>query len=157
MIAHDELRELLPLAAADGLSPAEEDRVALHIRSCAACAAELESWRLLAGGLRRLPTPQPSPAVVARARARAEERLTQSAENRWQRNVLVFLTLFAWTVTLASWPVFRLVSGGLLSLLDPQLNQAWIRFAGFATFAWLAGGAAAVLLALHRRGERRLA
>ena len=43
------------------LEPHEEKQVMDHMRSCESCSAELEDWKLLAGGLRRLPTPQPRP------------------------------------------------------------------------------------------------
>jgi anti-sigma factor RsiW len=154
---HDEIRELLTLAAADALASGEEERVARHIQSCASCARELEDWQLLAGGLRRLPTPQPSAGVVERARARAEIRLAEEAEYRWHRGVMIFLILFAWALTLVSWPLVRLFTGGLLGLLDMRVTHAWIGFAGFTTAAWLAGGAAAVLLSFHYRRERRVA
>jgi anti-sigma factor RsiW len=148
---------MLALAAAGALEPSEERLVAAHIQSCADCAAELEEWQLLTGGLRRLPTPQPSASLVERARARAEARLAEEAEHRFHRGVMIFLVFFSWALTLMSWPLVRLVSGGLLGLLDPRLNQAWIGFAAFTTFVWLGGGAAAVLLSLHQRRERSLA
>ncbi|HKV04004.1 MAG TPA: zf-HC2 domain-containing protein [Candidatus Acidoferrales bacterium] len=156
MNEHEEMRELLSLAAAGALGTAEEERVARHIRSCTACAAEFDEWRLLAGGMHRLPTPQPPPGLVERSRIRAEARLAEEAERRWHRGVMVFLIVFAWVVTLASWPVFRLVSGGLLYMFNSNWNQAWLRFASFATFAWLVGGVAAVVLSIHQRRERRM-
>jgi anti-sigma factor RsiW len=157
MSEHDEVRELLALAASGALESKEEERVARHIRSCALCSEELEDWRLIASGLRRLPTPQPPRGLVERARARAEVRLAEEAERRWNRTVLIFVTVFAWVITLLSWPLFRLVSGGFLSLVDPGLNKAWIAFAVFTTLAWVGGGGAAILLSLHQRRERRLA
>jgi anti-sigma factor RsiW len=157
MSEHDEIRALLALAAAGALEPDEEDRVAGHIRSCDACAAEADSWQSVTGQLRRLPTPQPSAGLVQRARALAEARFAEEAETRWQRGVMIFVVTFAWVLTIVSWPLVRLVTGGLLDLLDPRLNQTWISFAGFTTLVWLAGGTAAVLLALRQRRERRLA
>lgn len=157
MSDHDEIRALLALAAAGALEPDEEDRVAGHIRSCSACAGEAASWQSIAGRLRRLPTPQPPPAVVQRARVMAEARFAEEAEARWQRGVLIFVVTFAWVLTIVSWPLFRLITGGLLDLLDPRLNQTWITFAGFTTLVWLTGGSAAVLLSLRQRRERRLA
>jgi anti-sigma factor RsiW len=154
---HDAIRRMLALAAAGALEPDEERRVAAHVQSCASCAAELEEWQIVAGGLRRLPTPQPPASLVERARARAEARLAEEAEYRLHRGVMVFLVFFAWALTLMSWPLVRLVSGGLLGLLDPRLNQAWVGFAAFTTFVWLGGGTAAVLLSLRQRRERSLA
>jgi hypothetical protein len=154
---HDKIRELLALSVADALTQAEEDQVMNHARSCAECSSELDSWRLLAAGMRRLPTPQPRPLIVERARARAEIRFAEEAENRWHRIVMIGVILFAWALTLMSWPVVRLVSGGLLGMLDPRLNHAWLGFAAFTTIIWMTGGAAAVFLSLQQRRERRLA
>jgi hypothetical protein len=154
---HDKIRELLALSVADALTQAEEEQVMNHARSCAECSSELDSWRLLAAGMRRLPTPQPRPLIVERARARAEIRFAEETENRWHRIVMIGVILFAWALTLMSWPVVRLVSGGLLGMLDPRLNHAWLGFAVFTTIIWMTGGAAAVFLSLQQRRERRLA
>lgn len=154
---HDDMRRLLALAAAGALGPGEEERVTRHIQSCDVCSAEFAQWRFLISGLRRLPTPQPPPDLVERARARAEARFAEEAEDRWNRGVMIFVVAIAWTLTLMSWPLIRLVNGGLLGFLDARLHQAWIVFAVFTTLAWLAGGAAAVLLSVHQRRERSLA
>jgi Putative zinc-finger len=154
---HEKIRELLALSVADALTHAEEEQVMNHVRSCAECSSELDSWRLLAAGMRRLPTPQPRPLIVERARARAEIRFAEEAERRWHRIVMIGVILFAWALTLMSWPVVRLVSGGLLGMLDPGLNHAWLGFAVFTTVVWMTGGAAAVFLSLQQRRERRLA
>ncbi|MGB8522119.1 MAG: hypothetical protein WCD43_04060 [Candidatus Acidiferrales bacterium] len=154
---HEKIRELLALSVADALTQAEEEQVMNHARSCAECSSELDSWRLLAAGMRRLPTPQPRPLIVERARARAEIRFAEEAEHRWHRIVMIGVILFAWALTLMSWPVVRLVSGGLLGMLDPRLNHAWLGFAVFTTIIWMTGGAAAVFLSLQQRRERRLA
>jgi hypothetical protein len=154
---HEKIRELLALSVADALTQAEEEQVMNHARSCAECSSELDSWRLLAAGMRRLPTPQPRPLIVERARARAEIRFAEEVENRWHRIVMIGVILFAWALTLMSWPVVRLVSGGLLGMLDPRLNHAWLGFAAFTTIIWMTGGAAAVFLSLQQRRERRLA
>ncbi|HXW17834.1 MAG TPA: zf-HC2 domain-containing protein [Candidatus Acidoferrales bacterium] len=155
--ACDEIRDLLSLAAAGALDRQSEDRVAQHTRECAACAAELDDWNLLARGLRRLPTPQPSAAIVERARARAEFALAEAAERRWDRGVLVSLIGLAWTITIVSWPVVRVLSGGLQAWLTLSLPTSWYAFAGLTAFGWVAGGVAAALLAWNQRRERRLA
>jgi len=157
MSEHDEIRDLLSLAAAGALDPQAEERIARHMRTCAHCAAELESWQTLARGLRRIPTPQPSAAVIERARARAELALAEAAEQRSNRRVLVLLAAFAWTLTLVSWPLVRVFSGGINFWFATRLPQTWYAFAAFTALAWLAGGAAAMILALHRRREGRLA
>ena len=154
---HDKLREQLSLAAAGALGADEEQQVLQHATSCAECAAELAEWRSLAGGLRRLPTPQPRGEIVERALARATMRFAEEAEHRANRRVMVFLVAFAWILTLASWPVFRMVSGGFLDWLDPRFNQTWVSFAALTCFLWATGGVAATLLARQRQSERRMA
>jgi hypothetical protein len=162
MSEHDKIRELLALAAADALTSAEEKQVAEHVRSCVACSNELGAWRPIASELRRLPTPQPSSWLLQATLARAEAKLTEQAEHDWNRRVMIFVLSFAWLLTIASWPVFHVVSGRFGSLLGPQFGQTqfgqtWISFAAFTALGWLAGGVAAVMLAIRLRGERRLA
>jgi len=162
MSEHDKIRELLALAVADALTSVEEKQVAEHVRSCIACSNELEAWRPIAIDLRRLPTPQPSSWLVQATLARAEAKLTEQAEHDWNRRVMIVVVAFAWLLTIASWPVFQVVSGRFESLFEPQFShtqfgQAWISFAAFTALGWLAGGVAAVMLAVRRRGERRLA
>jgi len=155
--SHGQIRELLALAAAGALGPEEDLLVARHLESCDECSAELERWRVLTGGLRRLPTPQPRAAVVERALAQAETRLAEEIEHRWNRAVIVFLVLYAWILTVVSWPVFRLITGGLLTRFEPGVNHPWLLFAVFTILVWATGGVAAVVLARHRQQERRMA
>jgi len=156
MSEHDTIRELLALAAAGALTPAEEQRVAEHVRSCIACSNELEAWRPIARELRRLPTPQPSSWLVQATLARAEATLAEQAEQDWNRRALIGVVAFSWLLTLASWAVFHEVSERFGSMLAPQFSHPWIGFA-FMALEWLAGAAAAVVLAVHQRDERRLA
>jgi len=157
MSEHDRIQELLALAAADALTSAEEKRVAEHVRSCIACSNELGAWQPIASELRRLPTPQPSSCLVQATLARAEAKLTEQAEHDWNRRVMIVVVAFAWLLTIASWPVFQVVSGHFGSLLEPQFSRTWIGFAAVTALGWLAEGVAAVMLAVRRRGERRLA
>ena len=161
MSEHDKIRELLALAAADALTSAEEKQVAEHVRSCIACSNELAAWRPIASELRRLPTPQPSSWLVQATLARAEAKLTEQAEHDWNRRVMIVVVAFAWLLTIASWPVFHVVSGRFGTLLEPQFSHTsrppWISFAAFTALGWIAGGVAAVMLAVRQRGERRLA
>jgi anti-sigma factor RsiW len=167
MSEHDKIRELLALAAADALTSAEEKQVAEHVRSCIACSNELGAWRPIASELRRLPTPQPSSWLVQATLARAEAKFTEQAEHDWNRRLMIVVVAFAWLLTIASWPVFHFVSGRFGSLLGPQVShtlfsqtlfsQPRISFAAFTALGWLAGGVAAVMLAVRLRGERRLA
>lgn len=155
--SHERIRELLALAAAGALGPEEDLLVARHLESCDECSAELERWRVVTGGLRRLPTPQPRAAVVERALAQAEIRLAEEREHRWHRAIMIFVVLYAWILTTVSWQVFRLITGGLLTRFEPGFNHSWLLFAAFMSLVWATGGVAAVLLARHRQQERRMA
>jgi hypothetical protein len=157
MSEHDKIRELLALAAADALTSAEEKQVAEHVRSCIACSNELGAWRPIASELRRLPTPQPSSWLVQTTLARAEAKLAEQAEHDWNCRVMLFVVAFAWLLTIASWPAFHFVSRRFGSLIEPQFNPTWISFAAFTVLGWLAGGVAAVMLAIRQRGAGRLA
>jgi hypothetical protein len=172
MSEHDKIRELLALAAAGALTSAEEKQVAEHVRSCLACSNELGAWQPIASELRRLPTPQPASWLVQATLARAQAKVTEQAEHDWNRRVMIVVVAFAWLLTLASWPIFHVVSGRFDSWLEPQFSptqfshtqfgytlfsQTWISFAAFTALGWLAGGVAAVMLAVRQRGERRLA
>jgi anti-sigma factor RsiW len=150
----DQIRDLLALAASGALDAKSEERVATHVRTCSVCAAELDSFQLLARGLRRLPTPQPSPMLVERARARAELSMAEETEQRSNRKVLILLIGFAWTLVVVSWPIVRLLSGGIETWVSSRLPQSWYAFAGFTGLGWLAAGAAAIILAWHNRRER---
>jgi len=154
---HDKIRELLALAAAGALTSAEEKQVAEHLRSCIACSNELGAWHPITSELRRLPTPQPSLWLVQATLARAQAKLIEQAEHDWNRRVMICVVAFAWLLTIANWLVFHFVSERFGSLLEPQFGHTWISFAGFTTLGWLAGGVAAVMLAVRQRGERRLA
>ena len=172
MSEHDKVRELLALAAAGALTSTEEKRVAQHVRSCIACSNELGAWQPIASELRRLPTPQPSSWLAQATLARAKAKLAEQAEHDWNRRVMTFVVSFAWLLTIASWPAFHFVSGRFGSLLGLQFTrtqfgqtlfgqtlfgQTWTSFAAFTALGWLAGGVAAVMLAIQQRGERRLA
>ena len=155
--SHETVRELLALAAAGALGPKEDLLVARHREMCDECSAELERWGALTSGLRRLPTPQPREVVVERARAQAAARLAEEIENRWQRAVIMFLVLYAWIVTVVTWPIFRLITAGLLIRLGPRFNHAWLLFATLTILVWATGGVAAVLLGRRRPQGWRMA
>jgi anti-sigma factor RsiW len=157
MSSCEEIRELLSLAAAGALDAESENRVARHASECAACAAELEGWRGLARGLRRVPTPQPAVGVVERARARAENAFAEEAERRRNRSVLIFVIALAWTMTLASWPVVRFLTGYLQLWFATRAPETWHVFEGITAAGWFAGVVAAVALAWQQKRERRLA
>jgi anti-sigma factor RsiW len=148
--------DLLALAAARALEPAEEARVEAHLRECAACGSEAATWRRLAEGLGRMPAPRPSRALVARTVEAVEERLAERAERAWNRAALGFLVAFAWTLAVVAWLLADLVRGELALRLGGATvapTVAW--YAAYVVAGWLTAGAAAVLLGRGAREEGR--
>lgn len=154
---HAEIREQLVLFVAGALDAETEAQIARHTASCPTCAAELERWQLISGGLRRLPTPQPSRTLLERTRAMVTAQIAVRAEQRQNRIVLTLLVCFSWVVTVAGWTVFRFMTGGFLALFDIRFHQTWLLFAMFSALTWLTGASAAVLLSARRQRERRVA
>lgn len=155
MKEHDEIRQLLSLAAADALETHEEQRVAAHVRSCEACSEELRQWQEMGAALRRLPTPQAAAALVARTLAMAQAKLAEESERRFERRLLAIGVTFSWVLVALSWPLAQLFAGGWMSLLGVGFAQKWENFAAFTAFCWLAGSAAAIFLSRYRERERR--
>ena len=154
---HDAIRELLALSVAGALDAAEEARIAAHIRLCPDCALNLSRWQQVQSDLRRIPTPQAPAALVSRTISLAQSRLTQEADRRTERRIVIFVVIFSWAFVAASWPVAQLLGHGWMSLLGSGFTEGWKNFAVFTAFCWLAGATAAILLAVRRSRERRLA
>ena len=147
--------ELLALAAAKALEPAEDAQIEAHLRECAACAAEAGEWRRLAQALGRLPTPRPSRALVARTVEAVEERLAERAERQWNRAALGFLVAFAWTLAVAAWLLVDLARGELALRLGSAMAPTAAWYAAYVVTGWLTAGTAAVLLGRRARDEGR--
>jgi anti-sigma factor RsiW len=154
---HEEIRQLLSLAAAEALDPRDEQRVVEHVRSCPPCAEELRQWQEMGAGLRRLPTPQAGPALVTRTLATAQRALAEESERRFERRLIGLGVAFSWVLVALSWPLAQLLASGWMSLLGVGFAQKWENFAAFTAFCWLTGCAAAIFLSWHRQRERRLA
>jgi hypothetical protein len=156
MNSHDEIRGLLPLAAAGALDASEEARVAQHLQSCADCASELGCWEGVATGLRGLPTPQPRANLVEIAYARASERLAIEAEMRWQRKLMFGALLLGWTLIAITWPLLHWLAGELFVRVA-GVHAGFLREVLLgAAILWLTGGLAAGVLAFQSRRERGL-
>lgn len=157
MTEHDEIRELLSLTAAGALDATEDRRVSAHLRACPACADELASWQAIETSLRRIPTPQVPADLAARTIARAQLRFAEESDRRSERKILALITVFSWIFVALSWPLAQLLGHGWLSLLGLGFEQGWKNFAVFTALCWVAGAAAAILLAMRRDRERRIA
>lgn len=153
---HNSIRNILALAAAGELDESEQQAVEQHVAGCSDCAAEMENWNALTIALKRLPTPQAPPFLVERTRARVVAEMAALTERRRNYWVVAILVLFAWMVTLATWPIIRLVSDGFLSWTDWGFNQTWFALATYAAAVWMTAGVAAAMLGFRRQRERRL-
>ncbi|HUO34480.1 MAG TPA: KleE stable inheritance protein [Candidatus Acidoferrum sp.] len=154
---HDKIRSLLSLAVAGALDSAQESLVENHVRTCPECAAQLDEWRALAGGLKRLPTPQISAQVLQRTVALVRQAREAEDERRATRRILAPLLAFSWVLTVFSWPLYKIASSGLSVVFDIRFAHDWRVFAILVAWTWLCGGVAAFLLSSHQQRHRRLA
>lgn len=155
MDEHASIRELLTLAAAGTLDGAEQRWVEDHLRQCQDCRAELAAWQRLTGALEAMPTPQAPLGLVERTRRQMASRAAARAEHRRTRNLLVWLTVFAWAITLMSWLGFQWMGDRLARVLGVSftgLTMAWILY---TLAAWLATALAAGLLSQRYREGRQ--
>jgi anti-sigma factor RsiW len=157
MNEHDAMRELLPLAAAEGLDGKEQRLLEEHLHLCAACSAELDRWRALGHGLRRLPTPQAPAQLVERTRQQIQLQLAAAKEHATNPWLLGFLVLLSWTMVIATWPIVRLLTQGVASWLDVRFTATWMDLAWYTVLTWLTAGVAAAVLGWQKRRERRFA
>lgn len=149
---HDEIRELLTLAAAGVLSAEEQKHVEKHLQECGDCAAEFAVWSRVTAALQEMPTPLAPMGLVERTRRTMERQAAVRVERRQQRWLFLWLMVFAWATTLLTWPVFEFFGsrfGGLVDLSWTHITAggAWIGY------MFLVGtlGAVAVGLAGKRR------
>jgi anti-sigma factor RsiW len=157
MNEHENIREQMPLATAGALDANEERELSGHLAACGDCSAEFEQWRELGAGLRRMPTPQAPSAMVERVRATLMAQVMAREEQRSNRRTLIWLVLFGWTTTLATWPVLRLISHGAETWLNVSFVHTYHILVGFTVLSWLAAAAAAGVLGVRHRYDRRLA
>ena len=155
MNPHDRIWNLLPLAAAGGLSASEEREMRDHADSCSECGQELLALQELTGEVRRLPTPVPSAGLVENVRRRVHLELAGRADERLNQTVLVFLLFFSWTLTWAGYGVVRLLSGDPLTLWSSLSTTGFGWSLAYFAVTWVCGTAAVVLLGLNYRRSNR--
>ncbi len=154
---HERFRELLALAAADALDVSEQQALERHVAECSACAAELEDWRVLGAGLKRLPTPMAPAALVERTRMQVEGQLAAESARRSSPWLIGFAILLSWTFAVGTWMVFKFLTAGALSWLDPAARQLWLGLTVYTLAGWAVGGIAAIGVGLRRPAARRTA
>lgn len=157
MSEHEKIRELLPLGAAGVLDASEETRIQNHLRLCADCAAQLSFWQELQSGLRRIPTPQAPASLVQRTIAMAQNAVLEESDRRSERRIIAVALVFSWLFVAVSWPLAQFLGHGWMAVLGSGFKQGWENFAVFTALCWLAGAAAAIMLAARKQRERRTA
>jgi anti-sigma factor RsiW len=153
---HESIRELLSLAIAGVLAPGEQRRLEEHTAGCDSCRRQLEVWQVYSRELARLPAPVAPKHLAERTRARVLQQRAAAADRRWDDVVLAVLVLFGWTMTLITWVVFRLFTGGMLSVLEYGFVKMLIWSGASTVFAWVTAAVAAVMLGNQRRAVRRI-
>jgi prepilin signal peptidase PulO-like enzyme (type II secretory pathway) len=83
--------------------------------------------------------------------------LMERTEQRANHRAMAWLLLFAWTTTLATWPILRFVSSGVASFLDVSFQHTWHLLIGYTVLSWIAAAGTAAILGLRQRRERGLA
>lgn len=155
MNEHGEFRELLLLAVAGVLRPDEQRRLEQHVAGCASCARELERMQSYGQTLRRLPSPATPAGLAERTEARVLRELARAHEGRWSEMVLAMLSLYAWTLTLTAWLLWKLFTGGWIAVVSPGFLQEATWWTGSTLLAWLTAAVAALALGGLRRTARR--
>jgi anti-sigma factor RsiW len=153
---HAESRDLLALAAAGALDAAEQRRVEEHLRRCDDCRVQFEAWQRLTGALEALPTPQAPLGLVERTRRRLKHQAATWAQHRRSRALLVWLTVFAWAVTLLTWLAFRWLGDGVAHALDVSFTSLIMAWIVYTLVAWLGTAVVASLLGKRYQQEGRI-
>ncbi len=149
MKEHIIVSDLLTLAAAGVLGPAEQRRIEKHLHGCEDCRAEFREWTLLTGALRELPTPQAPPRLVLQTQ-RVLTYAVSFQEHPMNRLGLALLGLFSLLGTFVTLRFVSLLDIPLAHWLDLSSTTVWVAYIGVT---WLATAFAAGLLVKHRLQE----
>jgi len=144
MNTHENIRKLLPLAAASALEAAKASSVESHVAGCAECRRELELLRQYARGLQSMPQPAVPESLLQRTMARVVQEREHEAARRKQGLTLGLLGAFSWAMGIVFWLLARVFIGGLGF-------GAWSAVSGL--LAWTTVGAAAVALRKRNGSE----
>jgi anti-sigma factor RsiW len=155
MNEHEQIREMIALAAAGVLDAEEQKRVDVHVSGCEACRGELECWAAYAQAFRSLRPPALPERLVERTRARIVAERAAAADRRSEGLLLGALAAFAWIVGVTVWFLFRLFTGGAAAVLEISINQVLIWGAGSTILVWLTAAVATLMLGSRRRELER--
>jgi anti-sigma factor RsiW len=134
---HAEYTMLMSVALDDEATPAEQQRLRDHLRTCTACAGVWERWQAVDRRLDAAPLMIPAPSFVGTVMARIEAQALEPKRARWLNSRLVVIMLVAGLL-------FALALTGLLLYWGAQnpaqvsnVFFAALRGAGTATWVFL--------------------
>jgi anti-sigma factor RsiW len=154
MNEHEAVRNLLALAVSGALDPQEQLRVERHTHECAACREEMETWTVLAGGVRSMPQPAAPEYLAERTQQKVLGERKMRAERRHTGLLLAALSLFGWSVSLAFWLLLRVSMGDSMVILQVDLLRPDLWALLGTLLVWASGATAAVVLARSRQEWR---
>ncbi len=156
MTEHEEVRTLLPLAAAGVLGVEEQLRVDRHVSECDLCRAELDTWSTYAVTLHAMrPVIAPDDLVERTCNRIAAER-THVARTRSEVLLFAAVAVFGWVAGLTAWLLFRLFAGGAIALVRLSFTELLVWSVASTIFVWLTAAIPAFALG-HRRTMLRRA
>ena len=151
---HDQIRSLLPLAAAGALSPDELKAVMEHAAVCESCRREWDVWGSYATGLRQLPQPALPKDLFARTYRRVLQERSDSLERRQNGWMIGALGLLSWVSSFVAWIAMRAWTGGTLDVFGTNLVDIGPWFLISTLLTWITAGSAAVALGNQRHTRR---
>jgi anti-sigma factor RsiW len=149
MKEHPIVRDLLSLAAAGILDPAEQRRVETHLHECESCRDELGGWIRLTGALKELPTPQAPPRLVLQTQ-RILAYASSCRSRQTSRVGLTILVLFSWVITYMTLKFVSLLNIPLAQWLNISSTTVWVTYIGMS---WVATAFAVGALVKRRQQE----
>jgi anti-sigma factor RsiW len=150
MKRHNEIRELLGLAAAGILDPEEQLQIQEHLAHCAGCREDYNEWMLIADALRALPTPQAPPGLLLRTKRLVQAHQVIAANNPGGLLLPCLLLTFSWISLFLNYRLMRLIDITVAKWMDISTTAFWIIYIGVS---WLAIAFAAGFLGKHFRQE----
>lgn len=155
MTEHEEILELLALAAAGALDPHDMTRMNAHISGCETCRREFETWSGYAQAFRSLRPPVLPDRLMERTRTRIMAEQAARADQRSEGMLLAVLAGFGWIVAITIWFLFRLFTGGAVAVMETGVTQLLVWSAGSTLFVWLTAAVAALTVGSRRQVTRR--
>jgi len=145
MKEHSEVHDILDLAIAGALDPAEQRRVQMHLQDCEICRIEFDEWTRLASSLKRLPTPQTPSGLLLRTHQLLKTHKA-AAEHGGSFLFPGLLIAFSWIVMFVNFRLLRILYTPLVQWLQLSSTTLWVTYIGLSSLAT----AVAVLVRIKR-------